>query len=260
MIQFVHTYPYLMLSLTMFGIFMIGLGVCPRQFRPTMILSGALAAPFALTSALVVPEYWNPARVAVFLAGPEDIVFTFASASIAWLASVWLLRHRITLLPRPRRMIWRYIGGAVGGLVVGGIGCRLGGSPNTATVAAFSALTLIILWRRRWFWSLAFAGSLGYAILYVSVLKIWYVLVPDFVAQWNSRALWGPVIFGLPLDEIIWAAAFGAAWPVFAMYLFDSKLLPRARIAAPAVKTDGGHPTEGDVEQTYECAGSVRHV
>jgi hypothetical protein len=34
------------------------------------------------------------------------------------------------------------------------------------------------------------------------------------------------VILGVPLDEIIWGAAFGGAWPMFAMYLFDARLRP----------------------------------
>ena len=85
MTRFVQTYPYLMLSLTMLGIFLLALARSPRQVRGFAALSGLLAAPFALTSFLVVPEYWRPVRIAEFLAGPEDIIFTFASAGTAYL-------------------------------------------------------------------------------------------------------------------------------------------------------------------------------
>lgn len=226
MIPFIHAYPYLMLSLTMLLAFFVALLFCPREFRSLMVLSGTLAAPFALTSVLVVPEYWNPSRLAVLLAGPEDIVFAFASAGLAWLASVWSLRHRVTFQPRPGRMWWRYVGGAIGGLAVGDLCWQLGGGPIMATITAFGALIAVILWRRREFWPLVLAGVVGYALVYVIALKLWYVLVPGFGAQWNVHALWGPMVLGVPLDEVVWAAAFGAAWPLFVAYLFDARLHP----------------------------------
>jgi hypothetical protein len=96
----------------------------------------------------------------------------------------------------------------------------------TATILAFTVLTVVILWRRRDLWPLAVTGALGYTLVYVAVLKLWYELVPGFGAQWNAVALWGPMVFGVPLDEVAWAAAFGLAWPTFAAYLFDARLRP----------------------------------
>ncbi len=224
MVRIIHAYPYLMLSLTMLSVFLAALAFAPRRLRPLMILSGALAAPFALTSPLVVPAYWSPSRVAVWLAGPEDVLFAFASAGIASMASVWLLRHRIEFQPRTERIWWRYLAGACCGLAVGDTSWRLGGTPMTATIMAFCALTAVILWRRRDLWRLALAGVPGFALLYVGLLKTSYVLIPAFGGQWNPKGLWGPMVSGVPLDEVAWAAAFGLAWPVFAAYLFDARL------------------------------------
>jgi hypothetical protein len=226
MVRFIHTYPYLMLSLTMLGVFLAALVFTQRRLRWVTLLSGALAAPFALTSPLVVPSYWSPSRIAVFLAGPEDVLFAFASAGIASLAAVRLLRHRIEFQPRTERIWWRYLGGACCGLAVGDSSWRLGGTPMTATVMAFCALTAVILWRRRDLWPLALAGIPGFALLYLGLLKTSYVLMPTFGSQWNPQGLWGPMLFGVPLDEVIWAAAFGVAWPLFAAYLFDARVTP----------------------------------
>ena len=33
-------------------------------------------------------------------------------------------------------------------------------------------------------------------------------------------------MFGVPLDEVAWAAAFGLACPLFAAYLFDAPVEP----------------------------------
>ena len=93
-------------------------------------------------------------------------------------------------------------------------------------MVSFSLLTAVILWRRRELWPLTLAGAAGYVLVYVAVLKLWHVVVPSFGAQWNREALWGPAVFGVPLDEVAWAAAFGLAWPLFAAYLFDARVEP----------------------------------
>jgi hypothetical protein len=226
MVRFIHTYPYLMLSLTLLGVFLAWLAFAPRRLRSTTLLGGALAAPFALTSPLFVPSYWNPSRVAVALTGVEDVVFTFAGAGLAWLASIWPVRHRVAFQPRADRIWWRYLAGAACGLAVGHSAWRLGAGHMTASALAFGVLTALILWRRREIWPLAVAGSPGYALVYVAALKAWHVTVPSFGSQWNAAAMWGLTVFGLPLDEVVWAATFGLAWPVFAAYLFDARLEP----------------------------------
>jgi hypothetical protein len=232
MARFIHSYPYLMLSVTMLGLFLGALALAPRRIRSTTLLSGALAAPFALTSPLFVPSYWSPSRVAEGFTGFEDVAFTFAGAGLAWLSSVWPLRHRIEFQPRTERIWWRYLAGACCGLAVGDASWRLGAAPMAATVLAFSVLTTAVLWRRRTLWPLAAAGLPVFTVVYAAVLKLWHVIVPGFGAQWNAKGLWGPVVFGVPLDEVVWAAAFGLAWPVFAAYLFDARLQP-----APSSRT-----------------------
>jgi hypothetical protein len=226
MVRFIHTYPYLMLSLTMLGAFLGALVFVPRRFRSTMLLSGALAAPFALSSPLFVPYYWTPTRVAVALTGFEDIAFTFSGAGLAWVGAVWPVRHRLAFHPRLEHIWWRYLAGACFGLAIGGLCRRLGGTPMDATILAFGGLSAIIVWRRRELWPLALAGAPGYAFVYVPALKFWHVLVPSFGSQWNPEGLWGPSVIGLPLDELAWAAAFGLAWPTFAAYLLDARLRP----------------------------------
>jgi hypothetical protein len=226
MVRFIHTYPYLMLSLTMLGVFLSALVFTPSRLRWVTLLSGALAAPFALTSPLFVPSYWSPSRLAVALTGIEDVAFTFAGAGLAWMASIWLVRNRISFQPRPERIWGRWVAGACCGFAVGDASWRLAAGPMTATILAFAVLTVVILWRRRELWPLAVTGALGYALFYLAVLKLWYVLVPGFGAQWNTVALWGPMVFGVPLDEVVWAVAFGLAWPLFAAYLFDARLEP----------------------------------
>ncbi|HSM52307.1 MAG TPA: hypothetical protein VLA75_12975, partial [Thermoanaerobaculia bacterium] len=51
--------------------------------------------------------------------------------------------------------------------------------------------------------------------LYAAVLKGAYLLWPAFPEQWSTAGAWGLSVWGLPLEEIVWAAGGGAAWPLF---------------------------------------------
>jgi len=222
--EVVRTYPYLVGSLIMLAVFLLGLRVCPRQQRWPMILSGLLMAPFSLPLMWIEPEYWHPTRVALFPIGPEDILFTFACGGVVWLISIWLVRDRFAVNLNPARMARRYLLGTLGGLAMGGV-CRLyGAGPMTAIVLSSALFALPIFWLGGRLWQLAVAGLSGFTILYFAGLKAVFMLSPGSVSQWNAAGLWGPQVLGVPLDEIAGAAAFGLAWPLFAAYLFDARL------------------------------------
>jgi hypothetical protein len=64
-------------------------------------------------------------------------------------------------------------------------------------------------------------GMVRFALLYAITLKLIFVLAPSFVAQWNREALLG-LVGGMPVEELLWAAAFGAVWPAMMAYAFDT--------------------------------------
>jgi hypothetical protein len=88
-------------------------------------------------------------------------------------------------------------------------------------LACFGLVSFVILLRRPAYWCLAIPASLGHGIVYLSVLKGLYLLFPAFLEQWNQSGLWGPIIWGIPLDEMAWAFAIGFSWALVAAYLFD---------------------------------------
>jgi len=226
--EVVLAHPYLVGSLIMLAVFLLGLKVCPRQQRWPMILSGLLMAPFSLPLLWFEPEYWHPTRVALFPIGPEDILFTFACGGVVWLISIWPVRDRFAVNLNPGRMARRYLLGTLGGLAMGGV-CRLcGAGPMTAIVLSSALLALCIFWLGGRLWQLAVAGLSGFTILYFAGLKALFMLSPGSVNQWNAAGLWGPQVLGVPLDEIAGAAVFGIAWPLLAAYLFDARLEARA--------------------------------
>ena len=43
---------------------------------------------------------------------------------------------------------------------------------------------------------------------------------PHFIQQWNLPSLSG-FIFGMPIEELVWALGFGFTWPLFMAHVFD---------------------------------------
>ena len=220
----VSTYRYLAVSLVLLIIFVAGLVVSQGQ-RRLMLLSGLLSAPYALASVSFVPEYWNPVRVANFLTGPEDIIFSFANGGIVWLLSICLVQRRTTVSLQTGRLLRRYIvctsSGSVFILV-----CRFSGfGVMTSVMVSVVALGVLLLWRRGKLWPLPVAGAIGFTLLYlvltVAVSMIW----PDYFLQWNADNLWGPSLLRVPLEEIVWAFGYGAVWPLLMAYVFDARLV-----------------------------------
>lgn len=79
--DFINYHAYLWMSLCLLELALLSWVLVPSQ-RRLMLISGLLSTPFALTSYFFVPDYWQPDRMAVFITGFEDIIFSFANGMI----------------------------------------------------------------------------------------------------------------------------------------------------------------------------------
>lgn len=217
-------FPYLGMSLALFLLLLAGLLARPRQ-RKLTLLSAALQAPFGLLSVFFVPDYWEPARVFSFGtgAGVEDLLFSFASGGLAWLLATSLLDARIEAEIEPRKVLVRFAAFAVPGLATGVLLWWSGFGPMNATIVVAAVATTVLAWRQRGDLRLSAAGAVGFGLLYPAVLKGAYELWPHFPDQWSSAGAWGLSVWGLPLEEIVWAVGGGAVWPLFVAYLVDAR-------------------------------------
>ena len=77
-------YPYLILSVFLFVMAMVGYAIFANHRKP-MFVSGMLSLPCCATTVFFVPEYWNPKRLFNPLLGLEDILFSFSTGIIAWI-------------------------------------------------------------------------------------------------------------------------------------------------------------------------------
>jgi len=188
--------------------------------RKTMLWASAFTAPFGLTEPLFVPEYWNPPSLFDLAQRTgfdiESLIFTFGIGGVAAvLYSVLtrrgarpmaahekhrpLHRHHTKALAAPFIAFpllyffpWNPIYPGIVAMLIGAVAtllCR----PDLKT--------------KTWIGGVLF---LGYYIVFLLGLE-WSA--PGYVARvWNLAALSGVLVFGMPLEEMLWAIAFGLYW------------------------------------------------
>lgn len=224
MTAFFLTYPYLLCSLLLGGGFALLLSLAPARHRTAALVSGALMTPFAFTSVLVVPEYWDPVRWRSFGAGVEDLLLSFSGGGTIWLFGALLSPWAWTLRLQKARVVRRLALAAASGMAPAPLFHYVWGwKPMSTMLACFGLVSLGILLKRTGYWRIAVPAALGHGIWYLAVLKGLYLLFPAFMQQWNPAGLWGPTFWGLPLDEIAWGFAVGFSWALVAAYLFDAR-------------------------------------
>lgn len=191
----------------------------PRH-RSAMLWSSLFTTPFGLTEPLFVPEYWSPpslfdlARTTGF--DIESLIFCFGIGGIGAVLYNLLTgrelravpaaeqrssRHRLhrwslatpfVVFPLLYLFPWNPIYPAIAAMVLGAIAaifCR----PDLA--------------RKTWVGALLF---LGYYTLFLLGLE-W--TAPGYIERvWNLAALSGLNVGGFPIEELLFAAAFGGYW------------------------------------------------
>ena len=191
----------------------------PRH-RVAMWRASVLMAPFGLTEPLFVPEYWNPPSLFELAQRTgfdiESVVFSFAIGGIGSVLYNITTRKRLEPLRSKRRydsrhrlhrwalatpfalfpflyfLPWNVIYAGIAAMIAGAIAavlCR----PD------LKANTLV--------------GGVLFLVIYTILLLGLKWSAPGYIEQaWNLKALSGIVIYGLPLEELLFGFAFGLFW------------------------------------------------
>ena len=193
--------------------------LAPAQRRP-MLRASLFTAPFGLTEPLFVPAYWSPpslfdlARTTGF--DVESVIFSFGIGGVAAVLYDALARRRLVLIhpehrtePRHRfhrwalvapplvfvplyLLPWNPIYAAVLALVIGGTGALFCRPDLTGKSLATGGLFL------------------AYYTLFLVALE-WSA--PGYIGRvWNLGVLSGILLGPLPIEELLFAAAFGMYW------------------------------------------------
>ena len=188
--------------------------------RRTMWWASVFMAPFGLTEPVFVPEYWNPPSLFELAQRTgfdiESIIFSFAIGGIgAVLYNIlarkrlkplrpeerhhsrhrwhrWALATPFALFPILYFLPWNVIYAGIAAMIAGAIAavlCRPDLKANTlAGGVLFLAIYTVFLLGLKW-------------------------SAPGYIEQvWNLEALSGVLIYGLPLEELLFGFSFGLVW------------------------------------------------
>jgi len=213
--QFVSGHPYLFANLpTLAAVILLPRMAPNRDFQRAAVFSGVACLPCSLAE-LSYGEYWHPVLLGGMHYGLESLSFTYATGALAWLtAGLWSIK-RCTAGTRSfsaaflRLAPWAIAVTAVYiALLLGGMNCL------TASLVPSACLLLFLLVRRASLWRLALSGLASFTVVYLLAVRLDLAVWPDFVSYWNPTGPWGARFLGIPCGEMVWAAVFGAVWPV----------------------------------------------
>lgn len=185
-----------------------------------MLWASLFTAPFGLTEPLFVPEYWNPpslfdlARTTGF--DIESLIFCFGIGGIGAVSYNLLTRRQFALAEESERRspLHRFHFWALAAPFISfPILYLFRWNPIYPSIAAmlvgvFSAvLCRPDLARKTW------GGALVFLVYYAIFLLGLEWTAPGYIERvWNTAALWGLNVAGIPVEELLFASAFGAYW------------------------------------------------
>lgn len=226
------SYPYLVLSTAFLGLFITSVACRPR-LRRLILLSAMLWTPSAVFAFTFVPAYWDPVLVIPARPGLEDLTFSFGAAGVC--LAVAGGRHARLVVKAPpwscqaRRLTF------VMATFLAVFAVVRPHVPGVMTQALLATVPLggLMAWLRPDAWSLALRGLMGFPPIYL--LATWLVgfAWPEFGLQWSGSHLWGPRLWGIPIEEAAWALAYGALCPWITVYVLgvQTTALPASGVA-----------------------------
>ena len=197
------------------------------QQNALVILSGLMNVPCFGFTVLFEGGYWTPVRLGGWVLGIEDVLCAYVLAAMAWFATVFRLRY-ISHEPIIFFVVLRRycIAAGISGVVFFPF-YFLGVDVMTSFLLMCFFAGILLFVRLPQLRKLALGGIWKLPLLYLIIVKIYFLIWPDFAGQWNAASLWGRLFFGLPFGEIAWAVGFGFYWPLFMGYVFKIKVQSR---------------------------------
>ena len=194
-----------------------------QSTRISMVFSGCVGICASIMALFYETDYWSPLRLIEAPWGLEDTLFSFVSAGIVWFLALIPIRGRTIGFRKHGETVLRFHLVGLPTLGVGILFHQIGVHSITGFIVSCLVLTLIVLSAQRELWPVAVSGALLYPPFHIALVKIHFLLWPDYVQYWHLGHFWQDTrILGIPLGEYAWSAGFGMAWPLFIAYLLKT--------------------------------------
>lgn len=212
-------YVWLFWSIALLVVWSVIFLYLPRD-RAKTLRAALLTMPFGLTEPLFVPAYWNPPSLFDLAQKTgfdiESLIFAFSIGGISAVAYDLVTRRRERRMSPSQRSLPRH---RLHPLVLATpliVFALLAWGPwnpiYPAIAALFAGAATAVLCRpdlkqRTW------VGGVLFVLLYIFVLQGLRATSPGYIQHvWNLRSLSGTEIFGMPMEELLFACSFGCYW------------------------------------------------
>ncbi len=187
--------------------------------RRQMLWVSVFTALTGLTEPLFVPAYWNPPSLfnltATIHLDLESIIFGFGVGGVASVLYEAALNvgHRQLELAEQKEKRWVHLASLLSMPVVFLVLILFSGwNPiYCVTVALFVGATAAVACRPDLARNTLLGGVL-FAGLYFFFFAFANAMFPNFLDAWNMSALSGVLVLSVPLEEVVYALAFGMMW------------------------------------------------
>lgn len=170
-----------------------------------------IAAPL---SVLHDGTYWTPKRLLGGPFGVEDPMFAWRFTVLAMVAAFWPWRHgqnRCPADPLPGEVAVLTLVGALATVLLTYAADR---SVMTAFLAAQATVAGILLIRHPDLWRPALRAATIPSAIHALHLAVAVTFVPGFASMWQGSQPYWATFAGIPIEEVLWAATFGACVPL----------------------------------------------
>ena len=231
------TYSFLVLSIVL-AVPGVLVWVLREDLRPVIHRMMLASVPFAFTERLFYPEYWQPRflfdLVNVLGFGIEDVLFVMGLAAFSSTA-------------------WAVVSGQT--FAAGGAGASLRNA-LALLAACFVVVALVAVWGfpmiygapiimtafgagicivRRDLWWPSLGGAAVTTLVYTGACLILMLLVPRvFELDWNSDKFLNLFVWGIPLEELLYASTAGFIATSFYPFVTGSRFVARQELQSRA--------------------------
>jgi Lycopene cyclase len=205
-----------------------------KDFRMEMVKMSLITMPFGLTEPLFVPEYWFPPSLFDLAEKTgfdiESLIFSFAIGGLGTVLYRLIYKSNLAIISQEEKnhkhhRFHRYI------LFVPAIIFLLLAVVTKlnhiycGTIAMFIGAIATLYCRpdlKRKIWIGGVLFTLLYFVYFGSIL----IFYPNYVQlYWNLNNLTHILIFGIPIEELIFAFTFGMYWSGLYEHLYWKKLI-----------------------------------
>jgi hypothetical protein len=181
-----------------------------RRSALTVGLTMVIAAPL---SVLHDGTYWTPTRLLGGPFGVEDPMFAWRFALLAMVAALWPWRHDEIRCPTDPRVGEVAILALVGAIVFGLLTYAADRSVMPAFLAAQATVAVVLQIRHPDLRRPALRAATILSAIHALHLAVAVTFVPGFASMWQGSQPYWATFAGIPIEEVVWAATFGACVP-----------------------------------------------